>query len=90
MGISLFANSTYGHGLKVLSCGVFVGLEYLHDKCSPSIIHRDVKSTNILLTNKMDAKVADFGLSKLKTIGQEDATHITTIVKGTPGYLDPE
>ena len=67
-----------------------VGLEYLHDKCSPSIIHRDVKSNNILLTNKMVAKVADFGLSKLKAIGQEDATHITTIVKGTPGYLDPE
>jgi serine/threonine protein kinase len=87
---SLFANSTYGHGLKVLSCGFCVGLEYLHDKCSPSIIHRDVKSNNILLTNKMDAKVADFGLSKLKAIGQEDATHITTIVKGTPGYLDPE
>ncbi|KAG0601982.1 hypothetical protein M758_11G152600 [Ceratodon purpureus] len=66
------------------------GLDYLHDKCSPSIIHRDIKSDNILLTNKLVAKVADFGLSKLKTIEQEDATHITTKVKGTPGYLDPE
>ncbi|KAG0578777.1 hypothetical protein KC19_4G048700 [Ceratodon purpureus] len=66
------------------------GLEYLHDKCSPSIIHRDIKSTNILLTSALVAKVADFGLSKLRSIEQDDATHVTTVVKGTPGYLDPE
>ncbi|CAM6028574.1 unnamed protein product [Sphagnum balticum] len=67
------------------------GLEYLHDKCHPTIIHRDVKSNNILLTKKLEAKVADFGLSKLRAIERGiTPTHITTIVKGTPGYLDPE
>jgi serine/threonine protein kinase len=69
---------------------ICVGLEYLHDKCHPTIIHQDVKS-NILLTKKLEAKVTDFGLSKLHAIERGiTPTHITTVVKGILGYLDPE
>ncbi len=68
----------------------FAGLKYLHSGSNQSIIHRDVKSSNILLSSNMEiAKVADFGLSKL-IYGKDDITHVTTNVKGTAGYFDPE
>ncbi|CAM6104702.1 unnamed protein product [Calypogeia fissa] len=68
------------------------GLEYLHKGCDPTIIHRDVKSNNILLDESMTAKVADFGLSKATPGGQTSVFSgmYSTGVKGTPGYLDPE
>ncbi|XP_013646939.2 putative receptor-like protein kinase At3g46340 [Brassica napus] len=65
-----------------------LGLEYLHIGCRPSMVHRDVKSTNILLDQQLTAKIADFGLSRSFQLGDE--SHISTVVAGTPGYLDPE
>uniref|UniRef100_A0A1J3FR72 non-specific serine/threonine protein kinase n=1 Tax=Noccaea caerulescens TaxID=107243 RepID=A0A1J3FR72_NOCCA len=64
------------------------GLEYLHNGCRPPMVHRDVKTTNILLNERFGAKLADFGLSRSFPLDGE--SNVMTVVAGTPGYLDPE
>ncbi|XP_058115426.1 probable serine/threonine-protein kinase PBL28 isoform X2 [Magnolia sinica] len=75
--------------LKV-ALGAARGLAYLHSNSALGIpiVHRDLKSTNILLSENFDAKISDFGLAKLMPEGQE--MYVTTRVLGTFGYFDPE
>ncbi|KAK8919281.1 Somatic embryogenesis receptor kinase 1 [Platanthera zijinensis] len=70
-----------------IALGSARGLSYLHDHCDPKIIHRDIKTANILLDEEFEAVVGDFGLARL--MDYKD-THVTTAVRGTIGHIAPE
>jgi serine/threonine protein kinase len=67
--------------------GMLCRLAYLHEGIEPKVIHRDIKSSNILIDKDFTGKLSDFGLSKLLRAGK---SHITTRVMGTFGYVAPE
>ncbi|GMH13120.1 hypothetical protein Nepgr_014961 [Nepenthes gracilis] len=77
---------TWEARMKVL-LGTAKALAYLHEAIEPKVVHRDIKSSNILIDDEFNAKVSDFGLAKLLGAGK---SHVTTRVMGTFGYVAPE
>ncbi|KAK4589545.1 hypothetical protein RGQ29_020210 [Quercus rubra] len=67
--------------------GIARGLGFLHEESTIKIVHRDIKSTNVLLDQDLNPKISDFGLAKLD---EEENTHISTRIAGTIGYMAPE
>ncbi|CAL5387000.1 unnamed protein product [Camellia sinensis] len=92
--LSAKSKETLNFGVRLqIALGSAKGVLYLHTEAHPPIFHRDIKASNILLDSKFSAEVFDFGLSRLAPLLDDEANmpnHVSTIVRGTPGYLDPE
>lgn len=72
----------------MIACGAAKGLNYLHHEAKPSVIYRDLKSSNILLDEGFHPKLSDFGLAKFGPTGEQ--SYVATRVMGTQGYCAPE
>ncbi|KAL0700194.1 hypothetical protein Bca4012_056316 [Brassica carinata] len=72
---------------KNICVGIAKGLEFLHEGSMIKMVHRDIKTTNVLLDANLNAKISDFGLARLR---EEEHTQITTKIAGTMGYMAPE
>lgn len=70
-----------------IAAGTAQGLAFLHHQCEPCIIHRDMKTSNILLDENFESCLTDFGLARLMDL---QMSHVSTVVAGTPGYVPPE
>lgn len=75
------------HRRRKIILDIAKGLDYLHEDCRQKLIHLDIKPQNILLDEHFNAKVSDFGMSKLI---DRDQSQVMTTMRGTPGYLAPE
>ncbi|KAJ3704496.1 hypothetical protein LUZ61_008201 [Rhynchospora tenuis] len=84
---ALFHGDLSWHKRLRIAVDVAEGLVYLHEYSGGTVVHRDVKPTNILLSDSGVAKLSDFGVSRIMS---SDATHLSTEVRGTMGYMDPE
>ncbi|KAJ4749276.1 Receptor-like protein kinase FERONIA [Rhynchospora pubera] len=84
---ALFHGDLPWHKRLRIAVDVAEGLVYLHEFPGGTVVHRDVKPTNILLSESGVAKLSDFGVSRIMS---SDATHLSTEVRGTMGYMDPE
>lgn len=86
------AKGSLSFGMRLqIALGSAKGILYLHNEANPPIFHRDIKATNILLDSNLMAKVADFGLSQLAPLQDDEGTgpsYVSTAVRGTPVCLD--